>query len=188
MPGRGPGRGVLTGWHWPCWKRRRRKPPKRQPAACSTDLRNTGDMLSALLPRRARSMNGRWRFAKSASALTTRIPRRRSTTSLFRSAKKVTMKRRERSSSARLPSTRRHSGAEHAATATSVNNLALLLRDQGDLAAARPLFERALAGIEKSFGADHPATAAGLGNLGLLLKDEGDLAGGTCATRARACH
>jgi hypothetical protein len=30
-------------------------------------------------------------------------------------------------------------------TATSLNNLASLLRDQGELAAARPLFERALA-------------------------------------------
>ena len=61
-------------------------------------------------------------------------------------------------------------GAEHAATVTVVNNLALLLRDQGDIAAARPLFERAVKGAEKLFGDQHPATAASVGNLALLLK------------------
>jgi len=34
-------------------------------------------------------------------------------------------------------------GAEHARTATSLGNFALLFRAQGDLADARPLFERA---------------------------------------------
>jgi Tetratricopeptide repeat len=36
-------------------------------------------------------------------------------------------------------------GPEHPDTATSLDNLAGLLRGQGDLAAARPLYERALA-------------------------------------------
>jgi tetratricopeptide (TPR) repeat protein len=36
----------------------------------------------------------------------------------------------------------------------SLNNLADLLRGQGDLAAARPLFERALAIFEKALGPD----------------------------------
>ncbi len=36
-------------------------------------------------------------------------------------------------------------GPEHPDTATSLNNLALLLQAQGDLARSRPLFERALA-------------------------------------------
>src|SRR5262245_1980249 len=36
-------------------------------------------------------------------------------------------------------------GSEHPHTATSLNNLALLFQDQGDLATARPLFERAVA-------------------------------------------
>ncbi|HXZ02834.1 MAG TPA: tetratricopeptide repeat protein [Stellaceae bacterium] len=67
-------------------------------------------------------------------------------------------------------------GPDHPDTATSLNNLALLLKDQGDLAAARPLFERALATYEKALGHDHPDTAASLNNLAGLLKDQGDLA------------
>jgi tetratricopeptide (TPR) repeat protein len=49
-------------------------------------------------------------------------------------------------------------GAEHPDTARSLNNLARLLRDQGDLAGARPLFERALAINEKVLGPEHPET------------------------------
>ncbi len=58
---------------------------------------------------------------------------------------------------------------EHPATATSLNNLALLLKDQGDLAGARPLFERALAISEKALGLEHPSTATSLLNLLALL-------------------
>ena len=68
-------------------------------------------------------------------------------------------------------------GPEHPYTATSLNNLAVLLRDQGDLAGARPLFERALAIHEKALGPEHPDTAASLNNLAGLLRDQGDLAG-----------
>ena len=40
-------------------------------------------------------------------------------------------------------------GPEHPDTASSLNNLALLLKDLGDLEGARPLYERALAnGVE----------------------------------------
>ena len=67
-------------------------------------------------------------------------------------------------------------GPEHPHTATSLNNLALVLKDQGDLAAARPLYERALAIDEKVLGPEHPDTAFDLANLGLLLRDQGDLA------------
>jgi Tfp pilus assembly protein PilF len=41
-------------------------------------------------------------------------------------------------------------GPEHAHTAASLNNLGHLLKEQGDLAGARPLFERALAIYEKA--------------------------------------
>ena len=47
-------------------------------------------------------------------------------------------------------------GPEHPDTATDLNNLALLLLYQGDLAAARPLYERALAIREKVLGAEQP--------------------------------
>jgi Tetratricopeptide repeat len=43
-------------------------------------------------------------------------------------------------------------GPEHPDTATSLTNLAVLLNDQGDLAAALPLYERALAIRSKALG------------------------------------
>ncbi len=77
-------------------------------------------------------------------------------------------------------------GPEHPDTATSLNNLACLLKDQGDLAAARPLYERALAIREKALGPEHPDTATSLNNLARLLQEQGDLAGARplfCALR-----
>jgi tetratricopeptide (TPR) repeat protein len=68
-------------------------------------------------------------------------------------------------------------GPEHPSTATSLNNLALLLEAQGDLAGARPLYERALAIHEKLLGTEHPSTATSLDNLAGLLEAQGDLAG-----------
>jgi tetratricopeptide (TPR) repeat protein len=67
-------------------------------------------------------------------------------------------------------------GLEHPATALSLNDLALLLKDQGDFAGARPLVERALAIYEKALGPEHPHTATTLNNLASLLYDQGDLA------------
>jgi tetratricopeptide (TPR) repeat protein len=67
-------------------------------------------------------------------------------------------------------------GSEHTDTATSLNNLGRLLRDQGDFTAARPLLERALAICEKVLGPEHPDTATSLNNLALLLQAQGDLA------------
>jgi hypothetical protein len=56
-------------------------------------------------------------------------------------------------------------GPDHPDTATSLNYLAVLLQAQGDLAAARPLYERALAIREKALGPDHPDTATVRRNL-----------------------
>jgi hypothetical protein len=67
-------------------------------------------------------------------------------------------------------------GPEHPGTAISLDNLALLLSDQGDLAAARPLHARALAVHEKVLGPEHPDTATSLNNLAGLLSHQGDLA------------
>jgi hypothetical protein len=60
-------------------------------------------------------------------------------------------------------------GAEHPDTATSLNNLALVLRDQGDLDGARPLHERALAIREARLGPDHPETAKSRRNLAAVV-------------------
>ncbi|NIW93871.1 MAG: tetratricopeptide repeat protein [Phycisphaerae bacterium] len=46
----------------------------------------------------------------------------------------------------------------------------------GDLAEAKPYFERALAIDEKALGPDHPNTAMDLNNLGYLLQAMDDLA------------
>ncbi len=71
-------------------------------------------------------------------------------------------------------------------TATSLNNLAHLLKAQGDFAGARPLYERALAIFEKALGPEHPFMATSLNNLAALLQAQGDLAGAQAALRARA--
>jgi tetratricopeptide (TPR) repeat protein len=68
-------------------------------------------------------------------------------------------------------------GPEHPDTAASLNNLAVLLHDQGDYAGARPLYERALAIREKALGPEHPETATSLNSLARVLHDQGDLAG-----------
>ena len=68
-------------------------------------------------------------------------------------------------------------GPEHPDTATCLNNLASVLQAQGDLAGARPLYERALAICEKALGPEHPDTAASLNNLACLLQAQGDFAG-----------
>jgi tetratricopeptide (TPR) repeat protein len=68
-------------------------------------------------------------------------------------------------------------GPEHSYTATSLNNLALLVQRQGDLAGARPLFERALTIREKTLGPEHPDTANSLNNVATLLREQGDVAG-----------
>ncbi|MCB8982655.1 MAG: tetratricopeptide repeat protein [Ardenticatenaceae bacterium] len=57
------------------------------------------------------------------------------------------------------------------------NEAGFYLNHYGNLAEARPYFERALAIDEKALGPDHPDTAIDLNNLGLLLKTMGDLAG-----------
>jgi tetratricopeptide (TPR) repeat protein len=67
-------------------------------------------------------------------------------------------------------------GPDHPGTAASLNNLAQLLQDQGELAAARPRFERALAICEVALGPDHPDTATSLHNLAMLLQVLGELA------------
>ena len=60
----------------------------------------------------------------------------------------------------------------------ALNSLALLLQDQGDLAGARPLFERALAISEKGAPASSILIRRrSLNNLARLLRAEGEFAG-----------
>jgi tetratricopeptide (TPR) repeat protein len=71
----------------------------------------------------------------------------------------------------------KHFDTDHRDTALSLNNIGYLLQVQGDLAGARPYYERALSTRVKVLGADHPDTARSLSNLGNLLQVQGDPAG-----------
>jgi tetratricopeptide (TPR) repeat protein len=64
-------------------------------------------------------------------------------------------------------------GAEHLATALSLNNLAELYREQGKYEQAEPLYQRALAIREQQVGPEHPVTAGSLNNLALLYYAQG---------------
>eukprot|EP00808_Paulinella_micropora_P005050 g73321.t1 len=71
---------------------------------------------------------------------------------------------------------RRRLGAEYPSTLTSVNNLGLLLEQQGKLAEAEPLYRRALQGQEKTLGAEQPGTLTSVNTLAGLLYQQGKLA------------
>ncbi|WP_395849820.1 tetratricopeptide repeat protein [Cystobacter fuscus] len=64
-------------------------------------------------------------------------------------------------------------GGHHPRVATSLNNLALLYKDQGLYGRAEPLFQRALAIHETTLGPSHLDVAASLNNLASLYKDQG---------------
>ena len=55
------------------------------------------------------------------------------------------------------------------------NNLALLLKDQGKLDEAEPLFREALEVCRRTLGDSHPSTLASINNLGMLFKAQGKL-------------
>ncbi len=67
-------------------------------------------------------------------------------------------------------------GPNHPDVATSVNNLAVLYKTQGQYAQAEPLYKRALAIHEKALGPDHPDVATSLNNLAFLYYAQGQYA------------
>ena len=70
--------------------------------------------------------------------------------------------------SARWRSVSRCWGPDHPDTARSLNNLGYLLRAQGDSAAARPYYERALALREQVLGPNHPNTRSSRASLAAI--------------------
>jgi len=60
--------------------------------------------------------------------------------------------------------------------ASNLDNLGIVLRRLGELAAARDYHQRALAIFEARLGPDHPDVATSLGNLGNVLRRLGGLA------------
>jgi tetratricopeptide (TPR) repeat protein len=67
-------------------------------------------------------------------------------------------------------------GPEHAGTATSLNNLALLYGDMGEYAKAEPLYQEALRIYRKILGPEHLGTVNCLSNLALLYDAMGEYA------------
>jgi Tetratricopeptide repeat len=58
---------------------------------------------------------------------------------------------------------------DHPDTAESLDNLAGVLRDQGDLESAHPLYERALAIYQARLDADHPAMVRSRQRLAMVV-------------------
>ncbi len=64
-------------------------------------------------------------------------------------------------------------GLEHPDEATSLNNLALVYRDEGNYEYAESLFKQAIETLEKTLGLDHPDLVPPLQNYVGLLTNTG---------------
>ncbi len=64
-------------------------------------------------------------------------------------------------------------GPEHPTVAIRLSHVAVTVQALGQLDAARPLQERALAIDEAAYGADHPEVATDLSNVAQILRDLG---------------
>ena len=62
-------------------------------------------------------------------------------------------------------------GPEHPTVGIRLHNLAMIVCDLGDFAAARPLAERALAIAETAYGPDDPTVGARRGNLVAIVRE-----------------
>ncbi len=69
-----------------------------------------------------------------------------------------------------------YGGGPHPLLAVTLNNLGLLVLDEGRVAEAEALFEEALAMARTVYGRSHPTVAAILNNLGQAASQRGDLA------------
>jgi Tetratricopeptide repeat len=59
-------------------------------------------------------------------------------------------------------------GPDHTLTLSTVGNLGLLYRDQGKLAEAEQMYQRALLGLQTSLGSEHPSTMIVMNNMKAL--------------------
>ena len=67
-------------------------------------------------------------------------------------------------------------GAEHTSTLDTVNNLAVLYKNQDKMAEAEEMYIRALKGYEKAWGAEHTSTLNTVNTLAILYSDQGKMA------------
>ncbi len=70
---------------------------------------------------------------------------------------------------------RRLLGEDHPHTLISINNIGLLLQEQGKLGEAEPLLREALQRRRRVLGDDHPGTLISINNMGSLLQEQGKL-------------
>ena len=150
--------------------------PEHPDTATSLNNLATCSKLRATLQRRGRSTSAHWPYAKRCSAPSIPIRRepqqpRHPAPGPGRLCSGAAALR------ARTGHTRKGARPRASRTADSLNNLAILLQTHGDLAGARPLYERALAIREKALGPEHPDTATSLNNLAKSLLLKGDLTG-----------
>ena len=71
-------------------------------------------------------------------------------------------------------------GELHPAVASTLNNLADTVLEQGETAKAAVLFQRAMETNEIVFGKDHPDIARNLNNLGRAFKEMGKCFENSC--------
>jgi tetratricopeptide (TPR) repeat protein len=64
--------------------------------------------------------------------------------------------------------------ANHPELATALSNLAMVMQDQGELDAAKAMYQRALSIKEAALGPNHPSVAPTLHNLATLLHQRGE--------------
>ncbi|MBX3323126.1 MAG: tetratricopeptide repeat protein, partial [Phycisphaeraceae bacterium] len=68
---------------------------------------------------------------------------------------------------------RRVLGEEHPNTLIFIHNMGALLRAQGKLDQAEPLFREAMENSRRMLGEEHPNTLTFISNMGLLLRQQG---------------
>ncbi|KAF8467212.1 hypothetical protein BDZ91DRAFT_762700 [Kalaharituber pfeilii] len=69
--------------------------------------------------------------------------------------------------------TREKLGADHPSTLHTVHNIAVVYEQQGKYSQALELYQRALAGYEKSLGVDHPSTLRTVNNMAVVYENQG---------------
>ncbi|MDG2185688.1 MAG: tetratricopeptide repeat protein, partial [Mariniblastus sp.] len=72
-----------------------------------------------------------------------------------------------------LEVSRRTLGDEHPSTLRSINNMGVLLSNEGKYDEAQPYFTEALEVSRRTLGDDHPETLASISNMGNLLSTQG---------------
>ena len=75
---------------------------------------------------------------------------------------------------AKVSELEKSAGSNDPSLATALNELAIFHFQQGDFAAAEPLFRRTLSIRETALGPDHPHTAQALNNLAQVLQERGN--------------